>query len=308
MSFIKISDPKRRDEIIQEYLRTKRSIQKQSFDKILEDKNIYTQQEKLFKPIIDAQKDEGEKLQKELQKVTSSLEPLKMLPTPTPTPAVPLPIDVPELDVTKLGDIATKALSVSLSKNAKKEYDNVTGINIGGDGKFYLGDSEVNIEGNDLIINDKRYTGTPGLWSLLTSKKPELNVTYDKDDLEPYSEIMQSTNAIRSETKPNAPKLNTGDKWKNILRDIWNEQKNKKGKKAKSKQPMTSTPKPKGKGVEFLPSDPKQLLELLRVSYASNQAGNNGERNRIVSILETLLRMGVITKNDYKTMATSIKD
>ncbi len=82
MSFIKISDPKRRDEIVQEYLRTKRSIQQQSFDKILEDKNIYTKQEKLFTPIIDAQKDEGEKLQKELQKVSSSLEPLKMLPAP----------------------------------------------------------------------------------------------------------------------------------------------------------------------------------------------------------------------------------
>ncbi len=118
---------------------------------------------------------------------------------------------------------------------------------------------------------------------------------------------MQRTNAIRSEKKPNRPKLNTGKKWTNFLRDIWTEQ-TKGGKKTKSSQPKTSTPKKKGKGVEFLPSDPMQLLEQLKLSYASNQAGNTGERNRIVSILETLHNMGAITKNDYKTIATSIKD
>ncbi len=298
MSFIKISDPERRDEIVQEYLQRKKSIQKQSFDKILEDKNIYTQQEKLFKPIIDAQKDQSENLQKELQKVTSSLEPLKMLPTP-----VPLPIDAPKFDdITKLGDIAANAISESVSSGG---YDNITGITIS-DGKFYLGDSEVNIEGNDIEIDGDKYTGTKGLWSLLTSKKP-LDGSYNEKDLESYGAIIQRTNAIRSEKNPNRPKLNTGDKWKNILKDIWIEQKNKKGKKTKSKQPMTSTPKTKGKGVEFLPSDPTQLIEQLKLSYASNQAGNTGERNRIVSILETLLGMGRITKNDYKNIAKSIK-
>lgn len=290
MSFIKISDPKRRDEIIQEYLRTKRSIQQQSFDKILEDKNIYTKQEKLFKPIIDAQKDQSENLQKELQKVSSSLEPLKMLP---PTPA-PLPIDAPKFDGTKLGDVATKAISDSVSSGG---YDNITGLTTS-DGKFYLGDSEVDIDGNDLIIDGDRYPGSPGLWSLITSKRP-LDGSYNEEDLESYSVIMRRTNAIRSEKNPNRPKLNTGFKWKELLKPIWNEQK-KGGKRA-------STSKKKGKGLEFLPSDPAQLLEQLKLSLASNQAGNTGERNRIVSILETLLGMGVITKNDYKTIAPSIK-
>lgn len=303
MSFIKISDPKRRDEIIQEYLRTKRSIQQQSFDKILEDKNIYTKQEKLFKPIIDAQKDQSENLQKELQKVTSSLEPLKMLPGPSG----PLPIEAPlppEFTGVKFGEIATKALSGSIGKPGA--YDNVTGLYTN-EGKFFLGDKEVNFDGDNIIIDGVVYKGTPGLWQLITSKVP-LDESYNQDDLEVYSDIMQRTNAIRSERDPRRPKINTGFKWKNLLKPIWNEQKGR-----EKGSPRTSTPKKKGKGlatgygVEFLPSDPVQLLNQLKLAFASNQAGNTGERNRIVSILETLLQMKQITKNDYKTIAQDIK-
>lgn len=300
MSFVKISDPKKRDEIIQEYLRTKRSIQQQSFDKILEDKNIYTQGEKLFKPIIDAQKDTGEQVSKELQKVTSSLEPLKMLPSPSG----PLPIEAPlppEFTGVKFGEIATKALSESIGKPGA--YDNVTGLYTNG-GKFFLGDKEVNFDGDNIIIDGDEYKGTPGLWQLITSKTP-LDGSYNQNDRDVYSDIMQRTNAIRSEKNPSRPKLNTGFKWKNLLKPIWNEQ--------TGKKPRTSTPKKKGKGlatgygVEFLPSDPMQLLNQLKLAFASNQAGNTGERNRIVSILEALLGMGQITKNDYKTIAQDIK-
>lgn len=300
MSFVKISDPKRRDEIIQEYLRTKRSIQQQSFDKILEDKNIYTQGEKLFKPIIDAQKDTREQVSKELQKVTSSLEPLKMLPGPSG----PLPIEAPlppEFTGVKFGEIATKALSESIGKPGA--YDNVTGLYTN-EGKFFLGDKEVNFDGDNIIIDGVEYKGTPGLWQLITSKKP-LDGSYNPNDFKVYSDIMQRTNAIRSEKDPSRPKLNKGFKWINVLKSIWNEQ--------TGKKPRTSTPKKKGKGlatgygVEYLPSDPMQLLNQLKLTFASNQAGNTGERNRIVSILEALLGMGQITKNDYKTIAQDIK-
>ena len=300
MSFVKISDPKRRDEIIQEYLRTKRSIQQQSFDKILEDKNIYTQGEKLFKPIIDAQKDTGEQVSKELQKVTSSLEPLKMLPGPSG----PLPIEAPlppEFTGVKFGEIATKALSETIGK--PDAYDNVTGLYTN-EGKFFLGDKEVNFNGDNIIIDGVEYKGTPGLWQLITSKKP-LDGSYNPNDFKVYSDIMQRTNAIRSEKNPSRPKLNTGPKWRGILKSIWNEQ--------TGKKPRTSTPKKKGKGlatgygVEFLPSDPMQLLNQLKLAFASNQAGNTGERNRIVSILEALLGMEQITKNEYKTIAQDIK-
>lgn len=295
MSFVKITDPKRRDEIVQEYIRMKKSIQKQSFDKLLEDKNIYTQGEKLFKPIIDAQKDEGEKISKEIQKMTSSLEPLKLLPSgPGPSP---LPIEAPlptEFTGVKFGEIATKALSESFGKRGA--YDNITGLYTN-DGKFFLGDTEVNFDGDNIIIDGDVYKGTPGLWQLITSKAP-LDGSYNQDDYEAYSDIMKRTNAIRQEKDPRKPKVNKGFKWVNVLKPIWNEQKGK---------PRTSTSKKKGKGVEYLPSDPTLLAKQLKLSFASNQAGNTGERDRITSILETLLGMGHIDREEYKNIRFSIK-
>ncbi|CAH3196118.1 unnamed protein product [Porites evermanni] len=251
MSFLKITDPKKRDETIQEYLRMKKSIQKQSFDKLLADKNIYTQGEKLFKPIIDTQKEESEKITKELQNVATSLEPLSTLPT---FDAAQKAIEAPPMfKGVELWDIATKALSESLGKQG--EYDNVTGIYKNPtDGKFYIGDSK-------------------------------------------------RTNALKSEKVPRRPKTNKGWKWKELLKPIWTEQKERESPRKRSR---ASTPK-KGNGVTFLPSDPINLLEQLKLSFASNQAGNTGERNRIVSILEALLGMGEIERDDYKKFNLMIK-
>lgn len=51
--------------------------------------------------------------------------------------------------------------------------------------------------------------------------------------------------------------------------------------------------------VTFLPSDPKELVKQLQLSLASYNAGNNGEFNKINAILDGLLKMKTITKNDY---------
>lgn len=297
MSFLKITDPKKRDETIQEYLRMKKSIQKQSFDKLLADKNIYTQGEKLFKPIIDTQKEESEKITKELQNVATSLEPLSTLPT---FDAAQKAIEAPPMfKGVELWDIATKALSESLGKQG--EYDNVTGIYKNPtDGKFYIGDSKVEFNGNNLLIDGDEYEGTPGLWRLITSKGPE---GYTQNDYATYSDLMQRTNALKSEKVPRRPKTNKGWKWKELLKPIWTEQKERESPRKRSR---ASTPK-KGNGVTFLPSDPINLLEQLKLSFASNQAGNTGERNRIVSILEALLGMGEIERDDYKKFNLMIK-
>lgn len=294
MSFIKISDPKRRDEIIREYLRTKRSIQQQSFDKILEDKNIYTKQEKLFKPIIDAQKDEGEKLQKELQKVSKSVDQLTMLPPGAE--GAPLPIEgepIDEREKMVVGPLAFDALS-------RQEFNDIKrGLVRESVGNYRIGEQKVEIKDDDFIINGKVYKGTPGLWNLITMKKPGKD-DFTNNDLKVYKDIMISTNALRI-PGTNTPRSAKTPKWNNIQSLIWEEQKELEGISSKKKG------KKKGKGVEFLPSDSMQLLNQLKLAFASNQAGNTGERNKIVSILEALLGMGQITKNEYKTIAQDIK-
>ena len=35
------------------------------------------------------------------------------------------------------------------------------------DGKFYIGNKEAKIKENNIIVGNKEYAGTPGLWKLL---------------------------------------------------------------------------------------------------------------------------------------------
>ena len=57
MSFLKISDPKKRDFIVEEFLKTKKNIQDSYLSERLGDIDIHREMSKLFKPITEAQRD-----------------------------------------------------------------------------------------------------------------------------------------------------------------------------------------------------------------------------------------------------------
>ena len=41
------------------------------------------------------------------------------------------------------------------------------------DGKSYIGNKEAKIKENNIIVWDKEYAGTPGLWELLVARSPD---------------------------------------------------------------------------------------------------------------------------------------
>ena len=41
------------------------------------------------------------------------------------------------------------------------------------DGRFYIGNKEAKIKENSIIVGDKEYTGTPGLWELIVARSPD---------------------------------------------------------------------------------------------------------------------------------------
>jgi len=92
----------------------------------------------------------------------------------------------------------------------------------------------------------------------------------------------------------NSPAANKGDKWKEIIKPIWD------GVEAKQKR------KPKKKGQGFLPSDPNALCERLELLMASQQAGNTGLRNEIVSICDKLLRQKIFSHDAYKNLMLTL--
>ncbi|ELU13790.1 hypothetical protein CAPTEDRAFT_66123, partial [Capitella teleta] len=111
----------------------------------------------------------------------------------------------------------------------------------------------------NIIVGEKEYKGTPGLWELIVMKAPK-DGDYTQDDYNNYAEILINTNALR---------------------------------KGKSSSPngVTSSPNPT---AVVIPSDPNALLERLDLLMASKAAGNTGVRNELVSICDELKRQKVL--------------
>ena len=158
------------------------------------------------------------------------------------------------------------------------------------DGRFYIGNKEAKIKDNNIILGNKEYTGTPGLWELIVARSPDDTIftNWDYDD---YAEIMHSTNALRikndeSETKP---KANRSWKWKHILKPIWYE-----------KDLHTGNCLTRSASTIILPCDPIALVERFDILMASKAAGNTGVRNELVSVCDELLRRNLIDKQKYK--------
>ena len=78
------------------------------------------------------------------------------------------------------------------------------------DGKFYIGNKEAKIKENNIMVGNKEYAGTPGLWEPLVVITSDDKI-FTNGDYDNYAEIMHSTNALRrnndeSETRPKANK------------------------------------------------------------------------------------------------------
>ena len=176
-----------------------------------------------------------------------------------------------------------------LRKFAGKDVDTVYGI-YDNKGKFYIGDTRVGIIDDNIIVGEKEYQGTPGLWELITMKLPNEQV-YDDEDYENYAEILVNTSALKrgNVSESRTPKANKSWKWNNLLKRIWSER-----------------DKYEGKGVVIIPSDPNALLDRLDLLMASKRAGNTGVRNEIVSICDELKRQHILDVNAYKNLMSSL--
>ena len=288
MSFLKIKDPKKRDLIVEEFLKTKRNIQ----DNFLSDRlgDITTQRElsKLFKPITEIQKDTKESLVSELKPIKESL---KELPAITFPQLQAIEAASPEEDeeeeeegVMRVGKIAHRYLSDYV---AKQNVDKTFGIYKNPiDKQYYIGNTPIDIRDDNLIIGDQEYEGTPGLWELIISKKPDEGI-YTEEDLKNYAEIMRETSALKQNNNPaeTVPKSSRGWKWKNLLRRIWRDRS-----------------LYEGRGVVVIPSGVDALVDRLDLLLASKAAGNTGVRNELISICDELLRQKEMNKEQYKNL------
>ena len=113
-----------------------------------------------------------------------------------------------------IGEVAEKYLR---KYTKKSEADTTYGLT-DRKGSFYIGNKPVVIIDNNIIVDvEEEYEGTPGLWDLIVSKKP---TNHNDEDYNNYVKLM-----INNNPEINRPKSSKGDKWNNILNDIWENRK-----------------------------------------------------------------------------------
>ena len=330
MSFIKVKDPRKREELIRDFIETRKRIKDNFIAKKVGEIEYQTGLTKLFKPvtetqkatakeITDAQKAAAEKITQELLPIKAGIE---KLPEALSFPAYPA-LEMTEEELIKIGPIASKYLLPTFKQKATQSDIKP------GDSKgtfFKIGEKPIKIENDDIIINDERFKGTPGLWELLTSKDiPDIS-EYNATDLRDYITIMNITKATYDKNnkrvggnnkmnkliKPLVIALETGGGDK-LIKEInkhfgFKEETDEETDEEEYEEYEEYTLSPtKGTGLKILPSDPNALINRFDLLFSSKKAGHTGVRNEIVSILDELKRQGVLKTNEYKKLNSLIK-
>ena len=172
MSFLKITDPKKRDFIDNEILKTRQNIQQNFLSERVGHSSTQHELSKLFKPVTDMQKDLKEGLVSAIKPIR---EGMKNLPKAVTFPHFPSITDYDDDDDSEeeedvfIGDIAEQYLrKLTTVSDADKTFGLRDKY-----GRFYIGNKEAKIKDNSIIVDDKTYTGTLGLWELIVAISPD---------------------------------------------------------------------------------------------------------------------------------------
>lgn len=279
MSFLTITDPKKRRETVDRFLRAREGIERDFIQEKIGEADFQQSISQFTDPIKQIQ-------QEQTQQLSDKLDTLQL----TQTPAMSVPaIEAPGgPKVLSFGPLALESLS---RVQQGLPYDSTFGIKWSETGQdFFLGDDKIEIIEDDIHLEDGTvYEGTPGLWDLINNPEPK---QYDEEDLRQYRGLVLRTGLLYK--KDGKPRSSRAFKWTDILSPIHKHYKT----PSKPKRPQT------GGSTVIIPSDPDALIDRLQLLQASKQAGNTGVRNEIVSICDELLRQGVISKSQYKRFFT----
>ena len=333
MSFIKVKDPRKREELIRDFIETRKRIKDNFIAKKVGEIEYQTGLTKLFKPVTETQKATAKEIT-EAQKAATEKITQELLPIKEGIEKLPGAISegfpalgMTEEELIKIGPIARKYIQSNLGRATTK-----AGL-YSEDDNLKIGYRPVKIENDDIIIDDTPFKGTAGLWKLITSKDIPDKTEYGAKDLADYITIMHITKATYDK---NNKRVGGNDKMNKLIKPFVKALEEDKssnklvteinkhfGFKEETDEeeeeeyevpalyPLTPTSKAgqslKGTGLKILPSDPNALIDRFDLLFSSQKAGHTGVRNEIVSILDELKRQGVLKTNEYKKLNSLIK-
>lgn len=134
--------------------------------------------------------------------------------------------------------------------------------------------------GNDFTIKGTMYTATPGLMALLTQGNEIKHNEYNSEDLKKYRQILIDSNTMyhRNDPNSNRVKSSVGKKYMTIIKQIYDDYKQKEG----------------GGFISYIP-DPKEYIQdfsetkrKLQHMAAEERAGNTNYRKNKILILDII--------------------
>ncbi|KAG8247889.1 hypothetical protein J6590_108657 [Homalodisca vitripennis] len=168
-----------------------------------------------------------------------------------------------------------------------------------------IGDKRIDIHVDDILIDGKRYKGTPGLYELIVMNIPN-DYIYTEEDLNAYADMLRETNVYRVNYSATGKiRSNRGSKYKNIIAPLINRVPTLEDHHMSTYSDLVNK-EATGSGINLTNTapnyvyfnDPNELVDELRLLLASQQAGNTGHSNEINSIIEELLELEpVLSKN-----------
>ena len=278
MSFLKITNPKKRDQLVADFIATKKRIQQRNLNERAEHLAEEDNLQNLFKPMIQSAEKSTTALQEKFLPLQNELK----------------DINVTLKDVSIKKDAATKDVTLEdilemYGISNPSNLDNHFSIQRVRDG-YMMGMKKVKFDKPSNIYNDDRkFDGTLGLWKMIMLKKPP--VLDDREDMTNYEQLLKQTNVINNPLNVAAgQRPYQTHKYKRFFSSL----------------PLFQQ---QGHGIQFLPKDIKGLEKKFEILLGEYRAGNKtSTRNEIVAIADELLRRKVIPRQEYRDINTYLAE
>ena len=212
MSFLNIKNPAEREAVVKDYTALVKRIQQGYEDEKLGDLTRQRDLEEQWRPVVKSQN-------KVVEKVSKALEPIRQ-----GVLSIRQSLERPrKMEFENLGHEAEGF--ITRNKIHDPTLDTTFGIRFSSDGRTFIGNTPITIQGDDIIINNEVYHGTRGLWSLITDTQKDqiTNAEPTKNDKEEYASMLYQTNVLHEDSNPDnkMPRSNRSWKWRQFLGPIW---------------------------------------------------------------------------------------
>ena len=293
MPFINIKDPKKRDAIVAEYLATVKRHQDRGITERAQDLTGTEEINRVLEPVVRSTAKSTEAIAKELIPIREEIQVLNDRITAKPN------LEKEEAEQQQqqqqqheeeVKQPESNIVQLFYQKLPEEKLDKYFGIVPDGEHHYKMGKTRVQIDGSDILIDDTRYKGSKGLWSLIMRRVPS---DFSHEDLITYRDLVLKTNAMAypNNLRPGSNVKST-KKWRKIfpLFDTLDE------------DSPNSSEQETGEGIiQFLPGDIKGLETKLNYLLAEYRAGNR------LSILGELMRRRKISRKEYKYINTFLQ-